>query len=68
MGFQFPLKLRRAVGRDVDGVQRENDALTRKTHMQEEEFKLQNETMKRELDEVNSFFLFDQFKLKPRKF
>jgi len=27
--------------------------------MQEEEFKLQNETMKRELDEVNSFFLFD---------
>ncbi len=46
------MKLRRA----VDGVQREQDA-TRKAHMQEEEFKLQNETMKRELDEVRNFRL-----------
>jgi hypothetical protein len=39
------LKLRR-------GASRDNDDAQRKAHMQEEEFKLQNETMKRELDEV----------------
>ncbi|CAM4871683.1 unnamed protein product [Rotaria socialis] len=44
-------KIRRTAGRDIDEVLRENDALTHKLHAQEEEFKLQNETMMRELNE-----------------
>ncbi|CAF4682765.1 unnamed protein product, partial [Rotaria sp. Silwood1] len=47
----LPWKIRRVTGRDIDEVQRENDVLTRKVHTQEEEFKLQNETMMRELNE-----------------
>lgn len=39
-------------GRDPEEVQRENDLLTRKVHSQEEEFKLQNETIMHELNEV----------------
>ena len=39
-------------GRDPEEVQRENDLLTRKVHSQEEEFKLQNETVMHELNEV----------------
>jgi len=37
----------------MDDVQRENDVLSRKVHTQEEEFKLQNETLMHELNEVN---------------
>ncbi|UJR35387.1 hypothetical protein I4U23_028144 [Adineta vaga] len=47
----LPFKLRRTPGRDVDEIQRENEVLTRKVHTQEEEFKLQNETMMQELNE-----------------
>lgn len=50
--FQFPIKLLRGPSRDLDKVQRENDALTRRADNQEEEFKKQNETMKHELNEV----------------
>ena len=53
------MKLRQSpTGRDIGEVQRENDALTRRANIQEEEFRLQNDTMRRELDEVNKYFLF----------
>ena len=48
--------LRGGGGKDIEEVQKENDVLARKVHNQEEEFKLQNETMMRELNEVNIFF------------
>lgn len=51
--FQLPFKIHRGAERDIDNVQRENDVLTRKVHSQEEEFKLQNETMRHELNEVS---------------
>ena len=50
--FQLPFKIRRAPTRDIDDVHRENEVLTRKVHTQEEDFKLQNETMMHELNEV----------------
>ncbi|CAF1362241.1 unnamed protein product [Adineta steineri] len=49
----LPFKIMRNSSRDVDDVQRKNDALTQKVHTQEEEFRLQNETMMHELNEVN---------------
>lgn len=42
----------------MNEAQREKDALTQKLHTHEEEFKLQNETMMRELNEVNPSIVF----------
>ena len=51
--FQLLSKIGRTPSRDANEVQREKNALTQKLHTHEEEFKLQNETMMRELNEVN---------------
>lgn len=51
--LQIPIKFRRSVARDPDEDQRKT--LTNEAHQQEEAFRTQTETMKRELNEVRRY-------------